>query len=152
MSKEDNLAVQSIGGEIAATRDFERFSELFAEDVIDHDAGQDQARGVEGVIQYWRALDASFPDFTLDVDILIGEDDFVTLGYRLSGTHEGEFMGYAPTGRHFDVRSLQVGRFENGKIAERWGSTDIFGILTQLGLVASEKELSTNKITTSVPK
>jgi predicted ester cyclase len=47
----------------------------------------------------------------------------------------GEYMGYAPTGKHFEVRSLQIGRFENGKIKERWGSTDILGILGQLGLL-----------------
>jgi hypothetical protein len=44
-------------------------------------------------------------------------------------------MGHASTGKHFEVRSLQAGRFENGLIARRCGSTDILGILTQLGIV-----------------
>jgi predicted ester cyclase len=82
----------------------------------------------------------------------MGDDDYVTLAYRLSGTHQGEYMGYKPTGKHFEVRTLQVGKFENGKITERWGSTDILGILTQLGLLSVEKELSTTKSTTTLPK
>ncbi len=31
---------------------------------------------------------------------------------------------------------MQVGRFENGRIVERWGCTDILGILQQLGLAS----------------
>ena len=135
MSKEQNIAAQSIGGEIGVTHDYERFSEVMAENVVDHDAGEGQAPGVEGIKQYWRSLGESFLDFKLDVDLFLADDDHITLVYRLSGTHKGEFMGHAPTGKHFEVRSLQVGRFENGLMVERWGSTDILGILTQLGLV-----------------
>jgi hypothetical protein len=38
-----------------------------------------------------------------------------------------------PTGQHVEVRSLQVGKFNNGLMVER-RSTDILGILSQLGL------------------
>jgi predicted ester cyclase len=135
MSKELNVAHQMIGGEIGNTHEFERFGEVMAEHVIDHDAAEGQSPGLEGVKEYWRALEASFPDFKLDPDVFEANDDYVTLAYRLSGTHQGEYMGHAPTGRHFEVRSVQVGRFENGLMVERWGSTDIFGLLTQLGLL-----------------
>lgn len=119
------------------SHDFERFSEVMAADLIDHDPGIGQAPGVEGIKQYWRGLAGAFPDFRLDVDLLLADDEHVTLAYRLSGTHQGDYMGYAPTGRHFEVRSLQIGRFKDGLMVERWGCTDILGILTQLGLAAS---------------
>jgi len=32
------------------------------------------------------------------------------------------------------VRGVQIGRFEGGKIVERWGSSDELGILKQLGV------------------
>jgi steroid delta-isomerase-like uncharacterized protein len=136
MSKEENIAHQMIGGEIGTSHDYERFSEVFAEDFVDHDAADGQLPGVAGTKQYWRDLGESFPDFKIDVDVFLADDDHVTLVYRLSGTHEGKFMGHAPTGKHFEVRSLQVGRFENGLIVERWGSTDVLGILSQLGLAS----------------
>jgi predicted ester cyclase len=134
VSKEENLAAQSIGGEIAISHDYERFNEVMASGVLDHDGAEDQAPGVEGIKQYWRGLGESFPDFKLDVDLVLADEQHVTLVYRLSGTHMGQFMGHAPTGKRFEVRSLQVGRFENGLMVERWGATDIQGILTQLGL------------------
>lgn len=135
MSKELNMAHQAIGGEIGNTHEFARFSEVMAENVIDHDAAEGQAPGVEGIKDYWRALEGSFPDFKLDPDVFEANDDYITLAYRLSGTHQGEYLGHAPTGRHFEVRAVQVGRFEDGLMVERWGSTDVLGILTQLGLV-----------------
>ena len=52
----------------------------------------------------------------------------------LSGTHTGEYQGRAATGRSFTVRNVQVARFEDGRMAERWGATDVQGILEQLGL------------------
>jgi predicted ester cyclase len=136
MSKEANIAAQAVGGEIGASHDYERFDEVFAANVIDHDAAEGQTPGIEGIKQYWRALGESFPDFALDVDQFIADDEFITLVYRLSGTHLGPYMGHAPTGKHFEVRSLQVGKFENARIVERWGSTDIEGLLDQLGLAS----------------
>jgi predicted ester cyclase len=134
VSKEENIAAQSIGGEIAVSHEYDRFDEVMAQGVLDHDGAEGQLPGVEGIKQYWRNLGESFPDFKLDVDVFLADDEHVTLAYRLSGTHKGYFMGHAPTGKRFEVRSLQVGRFENGLMVERWGTTDILGILMQLGL------------------
>jgi SnoaL-like polyketide cyclase len=71
-----------------------------------------------------------------EVDALSADEDYGTMVYRLSGTHQGDYMGIPPTGKHFEVRGLQVGRFENSVIAERWGSSDSLGILSQLGISA----------------
>ncbi len=76
MSKEQNVATQGLGGEIAATRQFDRFGEVFADGVVDHDAAEDQASGVEGIKQYWRGVSESFPDFKLDVDVFLADEDW----------------------------------------------------------------------------
>ena len=54
-----------------------------------------------------------------------------------TGTHTGPFQGFQPTGRSFRVRGMQISRFSDGKLIERWGSSDQLGILTQLGLPTS---------------
>jgi predicted ester cyclase len=136
MSKEQNLKALALGGELVATHDFDRFGEFFAEHIVDHDPADGQAAGLEGTKHYWRGLLESFPDFALAPDVVLADDDHLTLVLRVSGTHLGEYMGHAPTGKRFDVRALQVARFEDGLMVERWGCTDILGILTQLGLSA----------------
>ncbi len=64
---------------------------------------------------------------------MVADDENVCVAYTLTGTHGGDFRGIAPTGRKIKVRGLQIGRFENGQIFERWGSSDELGILQQLG-------------------
>ncbi|OUD88806.1 SnoaL-like polyketide cyclase [Clavibacter michiganensis subsp. michiganensis] len=44
------------------------------------------------------------------------------------------FQGHAPTGKSVKIRGMQISTFVDGKLAERWGSSDELGILTQLGL------------------
>jgi predicted ester cyclase len=55
--------------------------------------------------------------------------------YTISGTHQGEFQGIAPTGKRFKVSALQLARFEGGRCVERWGSTDELGMMKQLGIL-----------------
>ena len=54
---------------------------------------------------------------------------------NLSGTHTGEFLGHAPTGKRFRGPNVQVLGVRDGKASDRWGSTDELGILQQLGLI-----------------
>ena len=72
---------------------------------------------------------AAFPDLTVTVDRLVQTETDIAM----AGTHHGEFAGIAPTGRHITARGMQIGRFEDGKIVERWGSSDELGILLKLG-------------------
>jgi len=42
-------------------------------------------------------------------------------------------MGVPATGKRIKARGMQIARFENGKMVERWGSSDELGILKQIG-------------------
>ena len=56
------------------------------------------------------------------------------------GTHQGEFMGIAPTGREVTWTETHVGRFENGKLVEHWGNSDDLGMMQQIGAVPEPGE------------
>jgi predicted ester cyclase len=42
-------------------------------------------------------------------------------------------MGIPATGRPVEARGMQIARFENGQMVERWGSSNELGILQQIG-------------------
>jgi predicted ester cyclase len=65
---------------------------------------------------------------------LIAEDDLVAEVFTASGTHRGEMMGVAPTGREVSLRGINVFRVRDGRITERWGRLDDLGFLQQLGV------------------
>jgi predicted ester cyclase len=78
---------------------------------------------------------ASFPDTHMEIIDLIAEGDTVVGRFTCSGTHCGEWLGYAPTGRRFDaVDEVGIYRFRDGRIVETWGLEDNLSRLEQLGL------------------
>jgi|SRR5215212_10558392 predicted ester cyclase len=51
------------------------------------------------------------------------------------GTHQGEFMGVAPTGRHVTFTGMRLFRIAENEIAESWVNIDERGLQEQLGTV-----------------
>jgi predicted ester cyclase len=130
-----NLEAQGRMGEIVASGEYDRLTEVLADGLVDHDPAPDQPAGPEGIGVFWRTFKEAFPDVALEPVQVVATEDFVTAVLEVTGTHRGEFLGHEATGRSFRVRGIQVGRFEDGRMTERWGSTDQLGILQQLGLV-----------------
>jgi steroid delta-isomerase-like uncharacterized protein len=84
----------------------------------------------------WRGnldyLISAFPDFRVRVDDVFGAGDRVTCLMTLSGTHRGEFLGVAPTGREVSFASYEVYRVVDGTITAEWILTDLHSLLAQL--------------------
>jgi len=134
MSREANIAAQEhLAGNINAGN-VDVAVQSFAENALDHDPAPGQGAGREGFKTFFTALTTAFPDAHIEPAHLVADDDNIAIAYTLTGTHEGEFHGLAPTGKTIEVRGMQIARFENAEIVERWGSSDELGILTQLGV------------------
>ena len=132
MSKADNIATQEGLAEAINGGDLDKMDEFFAADVVDHDPAPGQGPGPQGFRDFFATMRSAFPDLQIAPEREVADDDTVAIAYTLTGTHEGEFQGIAPTGRKIEARGLQIARFEDGKIAERWGSSDELGIVKEL--------------------
>ncbi len=53
----------------------------------------------------------------------------------MTGVHQGDFMGVAPTQRQYQLPGITVLRFGGAQVVERWSSADFLGLLTQLGAI-----------------
>jgi steroid delta-isomerase-like uncharacterized protein len=134
MSKQDNIAATQRLGEAVNSGNLNALHEVFAPTVIDRDPAPDQRPGPEGFIGFFTAFRAAFPDLNIAVEQLVADDDNVAIAYTVTGTHKGDFLGTPATGRQIKARGVQIARFENGLIVERWGSSDQLGILQQIGV------------------
>ena len=79
------------------------------------------------------ALLAAFPDITSSEDDLIADGNKVVTRRTLRGTHTGEFMGMAPTGKEVTFGGAWLAHLSNGKLTEQWVYFDAVGLLRQLG-------------------
>ena len=78
---------------------------------------------------------SAFPDWHEEVVQLVAEGDAVAGRFRCSGTHLGEFLGEAPTGRRMEVEEVFFPRAEGGRFVDFWGLEDSLGRMRQLGLL-----------------
>jgi len=139
MSKEDNIAAQKHLAENVNAGNIDAAVQSFAPDAVDHDPAPGQPAGREGFKAFFTELTTAFPDAKIEPAHMVADDENVAVAYTLTGTHEGQFQGIEPTGKTIEVRGLQIGRFANGQIVERWGSSDELGILQQLGVEPKTK-------------
>ncbi len=133
MSREANIAAQEHLAESLNAGNIDAAVESFAQDAVDHDPAPDQGPGRDGFKAFFTALTTAFPDAHIEPAHMVADDDNVAIAYTLTGTHQGDFHGVPATGKTIEVRGVQVGRFEDGKLVERWGSSDELGIMQQLG-------------------
>lgn len=134
MSKQTNIEAQNQFGAAVNSGNLQEFYALVAESAVDHDPAPNQDPGPNGYIVFFTMMRTAFPDFKLTVEHLVADEENVAFAYTATGTHQGEFMGVAPTGKSIKIRGMQISKFEGGKLVERWGSTDELGLLKQIGV------------------
>ena len=128
------LDAQQQWGDAVTSGNLDALDDILAPDFVDHDPG-DYAGDREGLKQFFRDFRTAFPDMDLEVEHMVATDDHVCFRYTVTGTHTGPFQGHAPTGKSFSAPALQIGRWENGRCVERWGTTNEAKILSDLGLI-----------------
>jgi predicted ester cyclase len=109
-----------------------RIDDLVAPDFVDHDAPSDQAPGPEGVKRTLAAVGTGLGNFRVTTEDIIAEGDRVVTRHSAEATHQGMFMGFAPTGRRLRWSAISIYRIADGRIAERWGLLDYRGLVRQL--------------------
>jgi steroid delta-isomerase-like uncharacterized protein len=111
-----------------------RLDEFFGEDYIDHQPDR-ELHGRDELKAFVTAILAAFPDSRVKLEDIIAEGDKVVTRWAMKGTHNGEFMGIAATGKPVKIAGLTISRIANGKIVEEWEMGDALGLMQQLGLI-----------------
>ena len=108
--------------------------ELIAPNYVFHVPGN-EVKGPEGFKQYVTMMRTAFPDVHVTLEDMIGEGDKVATRATLRGTHKGDLMGIAPTGKQFTTTGFDIIRFAGGKEVEAFGAADMLAMYQQLGVM-----------------
>lgn len=111
--------------------------ELMVADYVAHPYGAVGRDFMKGDVAGYRA---AFPDLQIAVDVMVAEDDLVVARATMRGTHRGQFMGIAPTGREVTLTMIGVDRVKDGKIVEGWGEMNLLGLMQQLGAIPAPQQ------------
>src|SRR5262245_23553413 len=106
---EDNKAlVRRWVDEVWNKRNMAAIEDFLAPTYVGHASGVPDAKGPDGFRQRHAALSTAFPDFRFTVEEIIAEGDKVAMRNTLRGTHRGEFMGIAPTGKEMTWTGMTI--------------------------------------------
>ncbi|MFJ2867295.1 ester cyclase [Kitasatospora sp. NPDC087314] len=119
--------------EVQGGGDWALFDELWADDFVDHTPQPGRTPDKAGALELYRVLRAAFPDFHAEIHWQAADDNLITTFKTYHGTHSGEFLGIAPTGRRVHFETVDAMRVVDGKISEHWGVANLFSLMEQLG-------------------
>jgi len=122
--------------DLISAEDIDGFGDLVADDFVEHEETPGFPPTKDGVKALFRMYISAFPDLRMEPQDVISGGDKVAVRVRVTGTHEGEFMGMPATGKSVDVQLIDILRFgDDGLLHEHWGVFDALGMMRQLGAI-----------------
>lgn len=116
-------------------------NKALAEELIDSKAEFDSLTspeklyGGEGYLSVMEFMRKSFSDIHWEIADMAAEDDKAAVSWVCSGTHDGEFMGNAPTGKEFSFTCMNFYYFnDEGKIIKDVAAQGLAGLFGALGI------------------
>ena len=99
--------------EVQSKGNFAVFEELFADDFVDHTTQPGTTPDKAGVRKLYKYMREAFPNFRSEIHWQLTDGDRVTTYKTYYGTHDGPFLGIAPTHRKIHFESVDVMRVQD---------------------------------------
>jgi len=90
---------------------------------------------VDDAKEFVRSFHAAFANIQLTILDLLTEGNQVAVHWRVTGKHQGEYLGVPATGKSVTYQGIALLRVEDGKIVDDIAYWDNLSILQQLGAV-----------------
>ena len=135
MSEANKALVRRVIEESWNKRNMTLMDELFDPGYVYHGVVEGEIIGVEAMKQFLTSLYAAFPDAQHMIQEQVAEGDKVVTRWSFTGTHQGELMGLAPTGKQVTTSGVVIDRIVEGKIVEEREEWDRLDMMQQLGAV-----------------
>ena len=109
---------------------YDALHEIVSDDYVLHPDG---VSGVDGLTEMVEGYRSTIGDLSVRIDQQLTDGDYVATRFTILGTHAGELMGAAPTGKPVEFSGITISRCRDGRIVEEWELTDTLGLLRQVG-------------------
>ena len=116
-------------------RDWKAYRELL-DDQYTYTGGDGQTqRGPEAGMAVGQMFATAFPDGRIDLREIHTAGDTAIVEFTGSGTHSGDLMGIAPTGRRISIPVITVLTVRGGRIVSEREYMDMAHMMRQLGVM-----------------
>lgn len=112
--------------------DLDAFNTYLQADVLVHAPLGLATNGIEAEKEVWRTILAGVPDLRHEIKELVSSGSTLAARVVVTGTHQGEVVGLAATGKHFTIDPATFAHVRDGKLSEIWEVADTASLLEQL--------------------
>jgi steroid delta-isomerase-like uncharacterized protein len=117
-------------------RDVEAMVSHWREDGVDDIVPVGLLRGRDAMRKYFKSVFAATPDAKTTVTRLVAGERSCAAEWRIEGTFEGApYLGIEPTGKHIEIRGLDLFELEDGEIVSNTGYFDGASFARQIGML-----------------
>ena len=119
-----------------AKRDLDEAMTYGADEAVDDFVALGEFRGKQAVRRFFEELLKAFPDFEVTVDRIVGDDEAAVVQWHAAGSFSGgPFQGIEPTGKHVEVRGVDVMEFADGLLRHNTIYYDGASFARQIGML-----------------
>jgi len=122
--------------EALGKKDLDSAGELIADDATDDFVAIGEIRGKAAIRGFFEETFRAFPDFEMTADRVVGDRSTAVVQWHAAGTFSGGlFQGIEPTGRHVEIRGVDVMEVTDGLIRHNTIYYDGAALARQIGLL-----------------
>jgi len=122
--------------EALSKRDLDTAMKFNTDDAVDDFVAIGEFRGRLAIRRFFDELLAAFPDFAIAVDRIVGDDSAAVVQWHAAGTFSGgKFQGIEPTGKHVQIRGVDVMEFAEGRYVHNTIYYDGASFARQIGML-----------------
>ena len=117
--------------EIWNQRRVESIDDLLAPDGVGHMVTGD----IRGPVEFRKVhaeLLVAFPDQSVRIKAIAAEGENAFVHWLIEGTHQGQLLDIAPTGKKMTINGVTRFRIQDAKVVEGWDFWDAGGLLAYL--------------------
>lgn len=111
----------------------ERSDALLAPELVYHGPG-----GMEldrdSYVAFMGTMNSAFTNMHLEFQQVLVEGDLVAARFTNTFVHTGLYQGIPSTNKQISISGTWIRRLRDGKVVAEWDSTDMLGLMQQLGV------------------
>jgi steroid delta-isomerase-like uncharacterized protein len=133
-SPQETIAVvDRVRAEVYNAGNFDVMPEIFADGYLHGSANGPDAIGIAEGARRIGGFVTALPDLEWTFDDVIAEGDRVAARWTTRGTHDGDLLGFSPTGKPVEFTGISFFTVRCGKVVEFQTEMDAAGLLEQVG-------------------
>ena len=131
-------------------RDADALRPYWADDLLE-ELPTGTYRGPDEMAHHFAETFAALPDFHIEPEKIVGEDDTVFVKWRLTGTFNGEaWQGVEATGDGIELLGIDCFTFREGKITRNEVVFDQMSFARQIGMVPAQDSVGERAMKTAL--